>query len=78
MLKVVEYEFMTTISNDSRTFSLIGTPHYMAPEMILGLGYSSEVDLWAFGVLCYELLYKELPFGDQIEDPFLVFEMILN
>ena len=33
----------------SRTFTIIGTPHYMAPEVISGKGYSTMVDLWSIG-----------------------------
>lgn len=33
----------------SRTFTIIGTPHYMAPEVISGKGYNFLVDLWSIG-----------------------------
>lgn len=33
----------------SKTFTVIGTPHYMAPEMLKNKGYSFNVDLWAIG-----------------------------
>lgn len=34
----------------SRTFTIIGTPHYMAPEVISGKGYGSLVDFWSIGI----------------------------
>lgn len=37
-----------------RTNTFIGTPHYMAPEMIMGKGYSYNVDLWSLGIMLYE------------------------
>lgn len=46
-----------------RTNTIIGTPHYMAPEIITGKGYSFHVDLWSLGVIMYELLCGKLPFG---------------
>jgi cGMP-dependent protein kinase len=46
-----------------RTNTIIGTPHYMAPEIITGKGYSFYVDLWSMGVIMYELLCGKLPFG---------------
>lgn len=33
----------------NRTFTIIGTPHYMAPEIIGGKGYMFHVDLWSIG-----------------------------
>ena len=39
-----------------RTYTLIGTPHYMAPEVIRGKGYSFSVDLWSLGICLYEFL----------------------
>ena len=35
----------------SRTFTIIGTPHYMAPEVISGKGYTFSVDLWSVGMI---------------------------
>lgn len=46
-----------------RTFTLIGTPHYMAPETFEANGYSFEADIWSLGVLLYEFLFAKLPFG---------------
>jgi serine/threonine protein kinase len=46
-----------------RTNTIIGTPHYMAPEIITGKGYSFQVDLWSIGVIAYELFCGKLPFG---------------
>ena len=36
-----------------KTFTIIGTPHYMAPEVLSGKGYSYNVDLWSIGICLY-------------------------
>jgi serine/threonine protein kinase len=40
----------------------IGTPYYMAPELIKGKSYNKEVDCWALGCIFYELFTLALPF----------------
>jgi len=49
----------------SSRFSIVGTPHYLSPEVILGTGYTHTVDYWALGVIMYECLMGAPPFdGD--------------
>lgn len=52
-----------------RTFSLLGTPHYMAPEVMLGKGYTLKCDLYSLGVCMFEFFTGAVPFGESTEDP---------
>ena len=42
-----------TIEHRYKTMTIIGTPHYMAPEIITGKGYSFVADWWSMGILLY-------------------------
>jgi len=62
----------------NRTFTIIGTPHYMAPEILTGKGYSLNVDLWSIGVCLYEFMCGMVPFGEEAEDPYEIYEEIVT
>eukprot|EP00922_Rhytidocystis_sp_ex-Travisia-forbesii_P012618 GHVS01019008.1.p1 GENE.GHVS01019008.1~~GHVS01019008.1.p1 ORF type:complete len:379 (+),score=33.76 GHVS01019008.1:73-1137(+) len=61
-----------------RSYTLVGTPHYMAPEVILGKGYTLTADTWAFGVCLFEFMCGPLPFGNDAEDQLEIFRDILT
>jgi cGMP-dependent protein kinase len=62
----------------ARTFTHVGTPLYMAPEIIMGKGYIFHVDLWSLGVMLFEFLIGPCPFGENSEDPYEIYNEILT
>ena len=41
--------------------TILGTPIYMSPQLLKGQKYSHKVDIWALGLIFYQLLYNKLP-----------------
>lgn len=50
-------------ATESNTFC--GTPEYIAPEILAGIGYTKTADWWALGILTYEMLTGVPPFYDK-------------
>jgi cGMP-dependent protein kinase len=66
-----------TSQNMFKTFTIIGTPHYMAPEVFEGKGYSFEADYWSLGILLFEFICGKLPFGENMHnDPYSLYGLI--
>ena len=61
-----------------RTKTIIGTPHYMAPEVLFGKGYSFEVDYWSIAICMYEFICGEVPFGEDAKDPMSIYIQIVD
>ena len=49
----------------TKCYTLCGTNEYLAPETILKDGYDGAVDIWAIGILLYEMIFKITPFVDE-------------
>ena len=75
-LKLIDFGTCKEITD--KTFTIIGTPHYMAPESLSNQGYSFEVDFWSVAIMMYEFVCGEVPFGEYAEDPVDIYEAIIH
>ena len=74
-LKLTDFGFAKLI-NEGLTYTLCGTPEYLAPEIITNKGHGKPVDWWTFGVLLYEMIVGIDPFNDV--DPMNIYQKILK
>ncbi|KAI0797848.1 cAMP dependent protein kinase [Abortiporus biennis] len=73
-LRLTDFGFAKIV--DDRTWTLCGTPEYLAPEIIQSDGHGKAADWWACGILCYEMMVGYPPFFD--ETPYGIYEKILK
>ncbi|KAJ5071524.1 serine/threonine-protein kinase pkga-related [Anaeramoeba ignava] len=86
--KITQTEFANRLKNNilsiekekkekkEKVPSVVGTPEYLAPEILLGTGHGFAVDWWSLGIIAYELVVGVTPFhGESIQE---VFENIIK
>ena len=73
-VKIIDFGTVKEIQD--RTSTIIGTSHYMAPEITKGEGYSFQVDIWSIAICMYEFFCGKLPFGEDYEDPMDIYRAV--
>ncbi|KAK4199697.1 kinase-like domain-containing protein [Triangularia verruculosa] len=80
-IKLVDFGFAKRLGNNENdhpeeTYTLCGTPEYLAPEVIHNKGHTTAVDWWALGILIYEFLTGYPPFWHS--NPIEIYKQIVE
>jgi cGMP-dependent protein kinase len=59
------------------TQAIIRKPHYIAPKVLIGKGYSLTSDYWSIGIYKYEINYRSYPFGNSESEILEVYKDVL-
>ncbi|KAL8855079.1 MAG: hypothetical protein Q9221_000276 [Calogaya cf. arnoldii] len=74
-LKITDFGFAKEVPDI--TWTLCGTPDYLAPEVVSSKGYNKSVDWWSLGILIFEMLCGFTPFWDA-GSPIKIYENIIK
>ena len=75
-LKMIDFGTAKILTDYTST--IIGTPHYIAPEILQGRGYSLSCDFWSLGICMYEIFYGKYPFGNYANEVIEIYKEILK
>lgn len=70
-LKMIDFGFAKSIPYKkggevcAKSYTMLGSPDYLPPEVIMHKGHDKSVDLWALGCVIYELIVGKTPFADE-------------
>ena len=64
-IKLGDFGFCKLLKDRSMTKTMVGSPIYMAPEILKGEPYDNRCDIWSLGINLYELLFGTCPFEER-------------
>ena len=68
---LADFGISKVLQENESTKSFVGTPEYVAPEIVLKKGHDKSVDIWCFGILLYEMIYGVAPFANKNQNVML-------
>lgn len=76
-IKLCDFGFAKYSVGLKRSMTVCGSPLYMAPEIYQKIGYMHSVDIWAIGLILYEMLFALHPLNE-LDDPLKLANTIIN
>ena len=68
-LKLTDFGFASCLDENHMFKDSLGSPNYMAPELIKKEPYTEKVDIWALGIIAYQIMAKNtVPFNSHSDD----------
>ena len=66
-VKLCDFGFARIIGEKGFRKSVVGTPAYLAPEVLRNKGYNRSLDMWSTGVIIYVSLSGQFPFNEDVD-----------
>ena len=67
-IKISDFGFSCFFDPTKGLNLVLGTPLYMAPEIILRKNYNEKVDIWSIGIITYMLLSGQSPYNGKTKE----------
>ena len=75
-VKMIDFGFAIEIKENDKIKEKLGSLNYMAPEIHLDKDYDYKVDMWAIGVVLYNMLSRKQPFSGETEE--IIVNKVIN
>jgi len=73
---IADFGLSKVVADGQTSGTFVGTPEYIAPEIVFGNPHNKQVDWWSFGILIYEMIVGVPPFRHKNQHA--LYQMILS